>query len=281
MDIIHHCEAADFVRQAVPMLMLREAENNLIIGKATALAAKPPEAANLLISISDNGSLVGAAMMTPPHHLVMTNLADSAVDALAHWLHDRGISPPGISAPVPSARRLAMTWKALSGVEAQLRRSLRVFLIDHVIPPARQASGSFHVAMNDDSSILQDWCEAFGHSIGEPSPQARMLAAERLRQQAFFVWKDPAAVSMAGVAGPTPNGIRINSVYTPPEHRNRGYASACVAALSQRMLDTGRRFCFLYTDLANPTSNGIYARIGYRRVCDWSDFVLEAGGRHL
>ena len=81
------------------------------------------------------------------------------------------------------------------------------------------------------------------------------------------------AVSLAGFGGRTPNGIRVGPVYTPPDLRGRGYASALTADLTRRLLAGGRRFCFLYTDLANPTSNSIYQRIGYRPVSDadlWS-----------
>ncbi|MCA9556723.1 MAG: GNAT family N-acetyltransferase, partial [Myxococcales bacterium] len=87
-------------------------------------------------------------------------------------------------------------------------------------------------------------------------------------QGVLWVWEDGEAVSMAAAVSPTPHGVRVNFVYTPPERRGRGYASACVAALSQAQLDAGRQFCFLYTDLANPTSNAIYQRIGYRPVTD-------------
>jgi predicted GNAT family acetyltransferase len=80
---------------------------------------------------------------------------------------------------------------------------------------------------------------------------------------------------MAGSTGPTPHGIRIGAVYTPPEYRQRGYASACVAYLSQMMLDSGRKFCFLFTDLSNPTSNHIYQQIGYEPVCDVDNYVFE------
>ena len=73
---------------------------------------------------------------------------------------------------------------------------------------------------------------------------------------------------MTGFSGPTPNGIRIGAVFTPPDLRRRGYASACVAAVSQSVLDAGRKFCFLYADIANPTSNHIYQEIGYQPVCD-------------
>ena len=75
---------------------------------------------------------------------------------------------------------------------------------------------------------------------------------------------------------PRPHGIRIGAVYTPPELRRRGYASALVAAVSQAELDRGRRWCFLFTDLANPTSNRIYQAIGYRPIRDIQMFRFES-----
>jgi predicted GNAT family acetyltransferase len=84
----------------------------------------------------------------------------------------------------------------------------------------------------------------------------------------IFLWEDAEPVSLVGVGGATPNGIRIGPVYTPPRFRGHGYASALTATVSQAMLDEGRRFCFLYTDLANPTSNKIYQAIGYKPVTD-------------
>jgi hypothetical protein len=79
----------------------------------------------------------------------------------------------------------------------------------------------------------------------------------------------------------------VNFVYTPPEFRGRGYASNLVAHLSQELLDEGRKFCFLFTDLANPVSNSIYQKIGYRPVSDserWEfDVAADAppkGGRY-
>lgn len=79
-------------------------------------------------------------------------------------------------------------------------------------------------------------------------------------------------VAMAGVSGRTPSGARVGAVYTPPDRRRRGYASALVATLSQAQLDAGARFCFLFTDLANPTSNKIYQDIGYEPVCDVDEY---------
>jgi hypothetical protein len=88
------------------------------------------------------------------------------------------------------------------------------------------------------------------------------------RGRTLYLWEDGEPVSLCGVGGPTPNGIRIGPVYTPPASRGRGYASALVAAVSQAALDAGRRFCFLFTDAANPTANHIYQQIGYEHVRD-------------
>jgi predicted GNAT family acetyltransferase len=100
--------------------------------------------------------------------------------------------------------------------------------------------------------------------------EAEKNAALPLRNSRHLVlWEvEGTPVSMAGYSGSTPNGIRVAPVYTPPENRGKGFAGACVAALSQKLLDDGRKFCFLYTDLANPTSNHIYQTIGYEPVAD-------------
>jgi uncharacterized protein len=118
--------------------------------------------------------------------------------------------------------------------------------------------------------------EAPGRDGAEEAVEHKLTAPT----SGFLLWEDGGeTVSLAGWGGPTPNGIRIGPVYTPPELRGRGYATALTAELSQRLLDGGlfeggRRFCFLYTDLANPTSNAIYERIGYRRVCESAEIVF-------
>ncbi len=90
----------------------------------------------------------------------------------------------------------------------------------------------------------------------------------RIASGNIFLWHDQGPVSMAQKLRPTRHGISVSGVYTPPELRRRGYASSCVAALSQQLLDAGFAYCTLFTDLSNPTSNEIYQRIGYRPLGD-------------
>jgi predicted GNAT family acetyltransferase len=115
--------------------------------------------------------------------------------------------------------------------------------------------------------------EALPHERREPGDaNVERALDDRIRGgpgAALWVWeRDDHVVAMAGYVGRTPNGIRVGPVYTPPEHRRRGYATSLVADLSRWLLEQGNRSCYLFTDLANPTSNAIYARIGYRRICD-------------
>ena len=143
------------------------------------------------------------------------------------------------------------------------------------VQPVPPAPGSSRPATRDDEALLLDWMVAFGEEVLEENDpgrtEARAAVEHRLagHDGGFILWEDEGrVVSVSGWGGPTPNGIRVGPVYTPPELRGRGYATALVAELSQTLLDGGRRFVFLYTDLANPTSNAIYERIGYVRVAE-------------
>jgi predicted GNAT family acetyltransferase len=134
-------------------------------------------------------------------------------------------------------------------------------------------------AVSEDRPLLLDWFRAFmDEAIGESPDAASTAHAVDHRLEAdsagVVLWEDGPTVSLAAFGNPTPNGARIGPVYTPPERRRRGYASALVAELSERLL-TERRFCFLFTDLANPTANRIYEQIGYRRVCEAAEIVFE------
>jgi predicted GNAT family acetyltransferase len=148
----------------------------------------------------------------------------------------------------------------------------RIFRLDRVTPP-RSAPGACREAAERDRGRLEAWLAAFNAEAlpGVPASDTAEVADRFLRRigRAAYLWEDAGdVVAIAGVGGPTPRGIRIGPVYTPPDLRGRGYASNLVAAVTQLQLDAGRSFCFLFTNLANPTSNHIYQAIGYAPVVD-------------
>jgi uncharacterized protein len=118
--------------------------------------------------------------------------------------------------------------------------------------------------------MVEFFREAMGTPFGEEL--IRENAARSVEAGDVFVWEDNTLVSMATRNRPTRNGIAVSYVYTPPDQRRKGYACACVAALSQLLLDSGWKFCSLFTNLANPTSNRIYMNIGYKPVSDYSEY---------
>jgi uncharacterized protein len=271
-------DPAAFLEAASPLLLADEARHNLILGIAGTLRDHPahyPEYGLWLAE--DGGETVGAALRTPPHNLVVARPRDDSVlETLAEAIDD---DPPGLVAAQPEAEAFAEAWAATTGATLRTNRAQGVFSLDRVEPPVT-VSGRMRDARTDDRPLLLDWFRAFmEEAIGE-SPDAASTAHvvdHRLEADSAGVvfWEDGPMVSLAAFGNPTPNGIRIGPVYTPPEYRRRGYASALVAELSERLLEK-RRFCFLFTDLANPTANRIYEQIGYRRVCEAAEIVFES-----
>ncbi|HEU0247018.1 MAG TPA: GNAT family N-acetyltransferase, partial [Gaiellaceae bacterium] len=145
----------------------------------------------------------------------------------------------------------------------------------------RSVPGSRRHATREDADLLIRWIRAFGaearHHASAPGEDAGKVVAARFDGPGgFAIWENGGEpVSLVGWGARTPNGVRIGPVYTPREHRGRGYASALTAAVSAEQLAAGRRFCFLYTDAANPTANKIYRAIGYEHVCESVELAFE------
>ena len=173
------------------------------------------------------------------------------------------------------SERFATIWQQTTRQQARLEMGQRIYKLE-VVNPVADVPGSMRRATGADFDLLKRWQVEFAiEAVGSAPEQVDHGRIETTIREALkfemlgrFLWEDNGPVSLAGFTGPTPNGVRIGPVYTPPEHRRHGYASALVAALSQQLLNEGRQFCFLYTDLANPTSNSIYMNIGYQPVCD-------------
>jgi uncharacterized protein len=289
MRVLTFDTPAAFADRVTPFLVRREAENNLILGRLSEFAAgHPPLPPGTLLVTVEGGSdtdgartdeAVAAAVMVPPNPLVMTRASAGAIEVLAGRLSRDGTNLAGVVAPDTTARAFATAWTTATGVTHGSETALGLFQLTRLVAPPAPAPGSFRPAVGADVEALVPWAEAF---FAETHHTAQALGeiADRVREGRLFLWCGPAGdpVCMAGCAGPTPNGIRVNFVYTPPEYRGRGFATACVAALTRRLLDSGRTHCFLFTDLKNPIPNRIYPRLGFRHVCDFRDIRFERAG---
>ncbi|MEW5990291.1 MAG: GNAT family N-acetyltransferase [Chloroflexota bacterium] len=263
-----------FLARAGDFLVGHEAEHCLILGLATniRLGVQPlPEPPRFAVVTRSGGEdrVVAAALQTPPHNIVVSIAGDlEAVDALVDAFVAEDL--PGVGGPRDTASRFAARWTATTGLPATRVMAERIYRLSAVREP-RPAPGRMRPAEPADRPLLLAWIEAFfqealGESTNPEDSVDRWLAGEG---RTLHLWQHgDVRVSLCGVGGATPNGIRVGPVYTPPEHRGRGFASNLVARVSQAELEAGRRFVFLFTDLANPTSNKIYQEVGYEPVIE-------------
>jgi predicted GNAT family acetyltransferase len=280
MEIRRSDSVGAFMGVAGVFLEAREAENNLIFGICSSIEADPSqyEAAPYLATVLDGGRVVGAAIRTPPWRLVVSDMDDAAAtEALAADL--AGEALPGVVGPARAAGTFAEAWRRARG-EARISTHERSYRLRKVIAP-RPTPGAMLRATPGDRAVVAGWLHAFSDEAMRTGPAQDW---ERMADRGisgvgreFWLWVDDGRpVSLTGAGGLTPHGIRVGPVYTPPELRGRGYASSLVAGVSQRQLDAGRRFVFLFTDLANPTANHIYQAIGYEPVIDIDEYAFDA-----
>jgi len=223
--------------------------------------------------VLDGDRVVGAALMTPPSHLQLSSLPGAAIDDLVADLAAGGWNPSGVNGPVATSDAFAAACCAARGRRAAVHMNLRAFELTSVVDPPATA-GRMRAAESSDEALVGRWYRAFdgeaGIHAGPVPPEER--ACRAIRKGRVFLWDDGGAVAQAVVAGLTPNGAGIFGVYTPATNRRRGYATALVAEVSRAQLAAGRKFCFLFTDLANPTSNSIYPKVGYRALADFREY---------
>ncbi len=230
------------------------------------------------------GEVVGVAMRTanfPPYPLFLLPMPEDAARELARVLHARGEETTGINGALPAAQVCAEELARLTDGAAAVGVHTRLFeLGDLLTPPS--PPGRLRLATDDDAELGVEWFHAFmlaadeqaGREPGSMHESAEDLDTMRRRIAGgrIWFWEDEHGerVHLTGANAPAYGVARIGPVYTPPERRGRGYASAAVAGVSQAILDGGARAC-LFTDQANPTSNKIYEALGYRALVDMAN----------
>lgn len=289
LELHRHPTADSFLAEAGAFLAAREAEHNLLLGVGAMLRDHPEIGghAPYFATVIAGGDVQLVALRTPPLNLVLSEAAGAdsmagSIDLLVHDVAGMGTELPGVIGPSAVASSFATAWAERAGQRAVPAMAERIFRLTRVIdPPA--PPGSWRAADERDRRLLGEWIVAFEReALPDEPPRADLDAfvdrwIERVGRMMYLWVVGGRLVSMVGVGSPTPNGIRIGPVYTPPQERGHGYASALTAAASRDQLAAGRSFCFLYTDLANPTSNRIYQAIGYEPVADASVYRFVAG----
>jgi len=214
------------------------------------------------------GRIAGVIFQSPlTYPAVLGPMGPRVIELMVDSIADAGVVLPGVNGEAATSASFAGQWGERLKSPAVPVMGLRLYEAVE-LGEVRSTPGRFRVATASDRDLAAAWIQAFQTEIGEPGGDGTVQADRWITSGQLWLWEDEKPVAMA-VGRTTIEGVvRVAGVYTPPEIRGRGYATACVHELSRRILERGERPC-LYTDLGNPTSNSIYRRMGYRVVAEW------------
>ena len=273
-----------FRERVGPLLARDELRHSVPLGVLAAIEHDPgryPE--HHLWLVEGDAGVVACALMTPPFPILPLGSV-SGFDELVATVRADAVSVPGANGFVPEVEQFAERWVTATGVGTRTAMSLRMYSAD-AVSAVPEAPGAMRRAGDADRVLVADWARAFAVETGlleGPEEVARGLDARIGADPGVVIWEDAGVpVSLAAATESSPGIARVGPVYTPPEHRRRGYATTLVAAWTGHLLDRVIRRCALFTDLANPTSNSIYQAVGYRHFGDAAviDFIETSGRR--
>ncbi|MFL6160682.1 MAG: GNAT family N-acetyltransferase [Jatrophihabitantaceae bacterium] len=262
-----------FAAAAVPLLLTEPASNTVALTVLDTLRAghRFSDQPITLAWYAEGEQVTGAVLMTPPWGLLLAHLPVGSEVSLVEELRARDTVVPDSHGTVEVARRFSSYWLAGTELTAEPLVEQRLFRLGELVAPDPAPTGSARLVTRAELDLLLDWIQAFqDEAESRAATPERSIYERRIDLDLFWFWLDEQGipVSMAGRNVTIAGVSRVGPVYTPAEHRKHGYAAGVTAACSQHALDTGAQQVVLFTDLANPTSNGIYRRLGYQPLED-------------
>jgi ribosomal protein S18 acetylase RimI-like enzyme len=268
-----HPNVSEFLNVCEEFLLRNESEHNLILGKPVGSNSdSSAETNSILVSIQEENNLAGAAVLNPSGRSLLSKMDGAAVRILIDFIEQRKIRIDSIIGPIESTECFVEFWRSSNGPPAKLSLHTGVYELISVRFPKmdnRVLIPTDAVSPNIALQYLLGFLIDCFPDMDDPQTAAAKMFDHHAQARTLFFWKnpgDPVPVCMAAKARESRNAATISLVYTPPTLRRQGHASRMVAALSDRFLKEGKKFCNLFADMANPTSNDIYQEIGYRKI---------------
>jgi len=276
-------DAAAYGAAAGGLLSSEPERHTVLLSVLATLTSRGPTAfgpvAPLLGWWSDGETVTAAILRTPPYPLLTRSLDGRSAAELAAVLAGRGTVLSGINGAEPDAAAFAQAWRDVTGQQGRAHQRQRLYRLGKLIPPNPVPPGAARVATAGDTAIARSWYSAFAAEAGQEDALSGMIE-NRLGAGQLMLWEaagQPA--SMAGMTDVINGTARIGPVYTPPSLRGCGYGGGVTAAITALARDRGAASVVLFTDLANPTSNSLYLRLGYEPVEDRVVITFEGSPR--
>ncbi|HET7326944.1 MAG TPA: GNAT family N-acetyltransferase [Nocardioidaceae bacterium] len=221
----------------------------------------------------DGGAVVAAAMHTRSHGIFLGGLQREYAGAVADAFAATSPDAATLEALTSTASVFVQRWQTLLGVGVSKAGGTRLHLLRELHGAA--AAGGPRRGTEADVDLLTAWVDAFGRELGMAGGISSAAVRGWTKTRRVWLWEDDGRpVSLAAHQLPCHGVTRIGPVYTPPEQRGHGYASALTAHISAVQRGHGSQVC-LFTELDNPTSNKIYAAIGFEPVADFARYSFR------
>jgi GNAT superfamily N-acetyltransferase len=269
---------AEYWAAAGGMLRTHPGQNTILLVAAETLRARGAAAFGGTAPLfgwwqGPDGQVTAAFLHTPPFPAALTSMAPEQAVTLATMLSRRGRPLGGVNGEPAAAGAFATAWQQLTGEEVSVHIQSRLYELGQLHPPERMPPGQPRAGGPADRGLIIAWCEAF-HQEAQSGPEdVPGMVDDRLSYGGLTLWETGSQpVSLAGLTRQAAGQVRVGPVYTPPGLRGKGYGGAVTWAVSRAALAAGVTSVLLFTDLANPTSNALYQRLGYRAVSDRTIF---------
>ncbi|MCM2676968.1 GNAT family N-acetyltransferase [Alkalicoccobacillus plakortidis] len=257
----------------VELLQKKEVAHNLTIGIINANQDNPERDPHLAVVFSREDEPVMLLLQSIDEQallVVLAEITDLELQECVTILAKEVKELPGIMGELPYAEWFSVQYSQLVEKNSHLSVAQRIYQLEHVQFP-ESVPGRLRLGQPDQEKLLIKWALQFAEDahVSLTEDEAHERVTRFLRERQIYVWEHQGElVSMAAATRPSKTNMNISFVFTPREHRKKGYASACVAAVSAKMLEEGYQTLSLYTDLSNPTSNHIYQEIGFKHLLD-------------
>ena len=278
--IEYYQNAADFLEKCLPVLCEQEAANCTLIARALAATGPEPfEDGGIFASIGE-APLEGACMIYPQNTVLLsTPFSEHGFDVLAAAINERFGPLLGVFGPAEVVDPFVAGWLVVKGEFAQISTH-RCYQLS-AVRSAKKVPGAVRRAEIGELDLLCEWTRGFTLDTEIPYSEqvVRSNLASHIPSGQIYLWEDRGPKAMAQMKSSTPSANSLRVVYTPPEYRGMGYASALVAEISQQAINSGKKHCYLFTDVMNPISNRMYQQIGYDVVCDYHEYTFASQKR--
>lgn len=268
---------AAFLCAAQAALEQDEAAHCLVLGLALQFDRHPErlQVLPILKTVRDEHGLRLAALQTPPGNLLIAGFDGDlapACQSLAEDFANRQQPLTGALAPEPIAQAFGQSYAQFTNHEKRLGDRMYLCTLERVLS-APSASGRLRLATPDELDLATAWIHHFKLDTGQQStlPEARQAGEMNIQDQNIYFWDTGRPVAMARPTRRTPHGISIGQVYTPPEERNRGYATALTGALSRKLLGEGNRYVGLFVDTDNTPAIRAYHKVGFQVIEEYAE----------